>query len=213
MSCCCGQCAGIEREFNAQVAAKELAVYRQRGARGTTKVLIDLLRAHPREGATLLDIGGGVGVIQHELAPEVERIISVEASSAYLHAQQVEAGRRGYADRAAYLAGDFVALAPTVPRGDIVTLDRVICCYHDMPSLVTLSAARAHRLYGAVFPRRTWWNALGVVLLNAVSRIRRSPFRSFLHPPERIDALLRESGLHPRAVRETLFWRVAVYAR
>jgi magnesium-protoporphyrin O-methyltransferase len=210
---CCGQCAGIEREFNAQVAARELTAYRRHGVRGTTRLLIDLLRQHPVEGATLLDIGGGVGAIQHELAPRVGRIISVEASSAYVHAQQAEAARRGYADRAAYLAGDFVALADMVQSGDIVTLDRVICCYHDMPSLVTLSAARARRLYGAVFPRRTWWNALGIVLLNAVSRIRRSPFRSFLHPPERIDALLRDSGLHPRAVRETLFWRVAVYAR
>jgi magnesium-protoporphyrin O-methyltransferase len=210
---CCGQCAGIERAFNARVAARELAAYRRQGVRGTTKVLIDLLREHPVEGATLLDIGGGVGAIQHELAPTVGRIISVEASSAYLRVQQAEAARREYADRAAYLAGDFVTLAGMVQSGDIVTLDRVICCYHDMPSLVTLSAGRARRLYGAVFPRRTWWNMLGIVLLNAVSRIRRSPFRSFLHPPERIDAVLRGSGLHLHAARETLFWHVAVYAR
>jgi 2-polyprenyl-3-methyl-5-hydroxy-6-metoxy-1,4-benzoquinol methylase len=210
---CCGQCAGIEREFNARVAARELSVYRGRGPRGTTKLLIDLLREGPVKGATLLDIGGGIGAIQHELAPTAGRIISVEASSAYLQAQQAEAARRGYSDRAAYLAGDFVALAGSVPNGDIVTLDRVICCYHDMPSLVTLSADRARRLFGAVFPRHTWWNAVGVALLNMVSWLRRSSFRTFLHPPERIDELLRAAGLRQRTVRDTLFWRVAVYTR
>ena len=210
---CCRQCAGIEREFNAQLAARELSAYRRGGVRGTTRLLIDLLREGPVEGASLLDIGGGIGAIQHELAPAASRIISVEASSAYLEAQKRESARRGYEDRITYLAGDFVAQAGAVPDSDIVTLDRVICCYHDMPALVTRSAARARRLYGAVFPRRTWWNALGVVLLNVVSRLRRSPFRSFLHSPERIDGLLRDAGLRPRTVRDTLFWRVAVYTR
>lgn len=210
---CCRQCAGIEREFNARVAAKELAAYRRRGARGTTKMLIDLLRREATHGAALLDIGGGIGAIQHELAHAVERIISVEASSAYLAAQQDEAARRGYADRATYLGGDFVALAGTVPESDIVTLDRVICCYHDMPSLVALSAARARRLYGAVFPRRTWWTACGLIVVNALSWLRRSPYRAFLHPPERIDEILRAAAFSPRAVRETFVWRVAVYAR
>jgi len=210
---CCRQCAGIEREFNARVAAKELAVYRRRGAQGTTKMLIDLLRREDVHGAALLDIGGGIGAIQHELAHAAGRVISVEASSAYLAAQQDEAARRGYAERTTYLGGDFVALAGTVPDSDIVTLDRVICCYHDMPSLVTLSAGRARRLYGAVFPRRTWWNALGLAVMNALSWLRRSPYRGFLHSPERIDELLRSAALHPRAVRETFVWRVAVYAR
>jgi magnesium-protoporphyrin O-methyltransferase len=211
---CCAQCDGIAREFNAQVAARELAAYRHRGVRGTTKLLIDALRGHGVQGATLLDIGGGIGAVQHELAAAgVGRITSVEASPAYLEAQQSEAARRGYGTAVVYLGGDFVTLAGRVPSSDIVTLDRVVCCYHDMPSLVSLSAARAHRVYGAVFPRDTWWNAIGIMLVNAVSRLRRSPFRSFLHPPAQIDALLRAAGLHLTSARQTLVWRVAVYSR
>ncbi len=36
---------------------------------------------------------------------------------------------------------------------DIVTLDRVGCCYLAVDELVTASAAHARRLYGLVLPR------------------------------------------------------------
>jgi len=211
---CCGQCAGIEREFNASVAARELAAYRRRGAAGTTRVLIEMVRAQGVAGASLLDVGGGIGAIQHELAAAgAVSITSVDASSAYLAAQQAEAARRGYADRATYLHGDFVALAESVPASDIVTLDRVICCYPDLRALVGRSAARARRVYGAVYPRGTWWNAAGVALLNAVMRLRRSAFRGYLHPPQAIEALLGAAGFRLQSARETFIWRVAVFTR
>ncbi|HET6947112.1 MAG TPA: class I SAM-dependent methyltransferase [bacterium] len=211
---CCGQCAGIEKEFNSKVASWELARYRRRGARGTTRTLLDLLRGTPVAGATLLDVGGGVGVIQHELvAAGVARITSVDAAGAYLAAQKAEAARRGYADRVTHLQGDFAALGAQIPDHDIVTLDRVICCYPDMHALVDVSAARARRLYGAVYPRGTWWNRVGIRLFNAVMWVRRSPFRSYVHPPAEIERLLAAHGLRRTAARKTFIWQVAVYAR
>ena len=211
---CCAQCEGIEKEFNAKVAARELAAYRRRGVGGTTKILIDLLRGHAVTGATLLDVGGGIGAIQHELAGAGPgEVTSVDASPAYLEAQRAEAVRRGYADRVTYLGGDFVAMADGVPARDIVTLDRVICCYPDMPALVRSSAMRARHLYGAVYPRATWWNAAGIRVANAVLRLRRSSFRVYLHAPERIDAMVASCGLRRAAVRDTVLWRIAVYTR
>jgi magnesium-protoporphyrin O-methyltransferase len=208
------QCCGIEREFNETVARRELEGYRRRGPAGTTRILIDALRRQGVGGRSLLDVGGGVGVIQHELvAAGVSRVTSVDASPAYLEAQRVEAQQRGYADRAVYLAGDFVAVAPDVPDSDIVTLDRVICCYDDMPALVGASAARANRLYGIVVPRATWWNAAGIRLANVVVRLRRSAFRAFLHPPAAIEALLAARGLRRQYLRDTFIWRIAIYAR
>lgn len=211
---CCGQCAGIEQEFNTRVAARELAAYRRHGARGTTKRLIDLLAQARVDGATLLDVGGGVGVIQHELAAAgLAQITSVEASPAYLEVQQTEATRRGYAGRVTHLLGDFVAIGDQIPEHDVVTLDRVICCYPDMPSLVERSAQRTRRLYGAVYPRRTWWTVAGIFLVNVVMRLRRSSFRTYLHPPMQIERVLAGHGLRLTAARETFIWRVAVYAR
>ena len=211
---CCAQCAGIEREFNAQVAASELRQFHRRGPAGTTRLLLKAITAEGVTGLSLLDIGGGIGVIQHELARAgVGRIASVDASSSYLAAQRAEAERLGYAPRASYLSGDFVTLADHIPDSDIVTLDRVICCYPDMRSLVSLSAARARRLYGIVYPRGTWWNAVGFRLMNLLMRLRRTPFRAYLHAPDDVDAAIRAQGLHPRFRQQTLVWNVAVYSR
>ena len=49
-----------------------MRAYSKRGARGATRRLLDAVRASMRERGTAdfthLDIGGGVGVLQHELA-------------------------------------------------------------------------------------------------------------------------------------------------
>jgi len=214
MPSCCSQCQGIEKEFNEAVARRELAQYRRRGPAGTTRKLLRALRAEDLEGRILLDIGGGVGVIQHELLTSgVERAVSVDASSAYLAAAQEEARRRGLERRVTYVHGDFVQVAEDVPPADIVTLDKVICCYDDMPSLVSRAAGRTRRVLGAVYPRDTWWTRVGVGFLNLIMRLRRSPFRSFVHPAQEIDAILRSHGLTLRSRGGTLLWLVAVYAR
>ena len=211
---CCSQCAGIEEEFNARVAARELRQFHRRGPGAATRMLLEAIRARGVTGLSLLDIGGGVGVIQHELVRAgIDQITSVDASSSYVAVQRAEAERLGYTTRATHLTGDFVALADRIPDIDIVTLDRVICCYPDMRSLVSLSAARARRLYGIVYPRGTWWNAVGFRLMNLVMRLRRRPFRGYLHTPREVDAIVRAQGLHPQVRRHTLIWNVAVYAR
>ena len=61
MPCC--HCQGAETVFDTKVATRELRQYRRRGARKTTQLLLDALEATGVAGRTLLDIGGGVGVI------------------------------------------------------------------------------------------------------------------------------------------------------
>lgn len=66
----------------------------------------------------------------------------------------------------------------------IAILDRVICCYHDMPGLVELSAARPNKLYGLVYPRDTWWVKLGLAMENFFYWLRREHFRVLIHSIE-----------------------------
>ncbi len=98
MSCC--HCQGGEAVFDAKVARKELRHYRRRGPRKTTRLLLDALKAAGVAEQTLLDIGGGIGVIQHELLRAgVTEASGVEASTAYLAAAREEAALQGHADR------------------------------------------------------------------------------------------------------------------
>ena len=212
MDCC--QCKGFETVFDEKEARTRLRSYRNNGPAKTTRLLIDALRAQGVEGMTLLDIGGGVGAIQHELLRDgVERATGVDASAAYIKVAREEAERQGHAGRVSYRQGNFVDLAPAIPQADIVTLDRVICCYHDALSLVGLSAAKAGSLYGLVYPQDTWWTRVLVRADNLWMRIRRNPFRSFVHAEPVIQALVREGGLTRRYHRLSGPWQVAVYAR
>ena len=170
----CRQCQGLESLFDNKTAAKELKAYRRKGPSKTTQMLIDALRAKGVEAMTLLDIGGGVGAIQHELLKAgINSATNVDASTAYIEAANDEAKRQGHADRVSYHHGDFVQLAPDIQAVDIVTLDRTICCYHDMPALVGLSAARANKMYGLVYPRDVWWIKVGTAIVNFGSRLLR----------------------------------------
>jgi hypothetical protein len=112
-----------------------------------------------------------------------------------------------------YFHGDFVKLASSIPPADIVTLDRVICCFDEMEALVGSSAARATRLYGVVFPQSAWWVRLGTALENLALRLRGSPFRIFTHATAAVEAVVAAQGLKRVFRRTAGIWQVAVYAR
>ena len=212
---CCSQCDGIERMFDSSIAASELKDYRKNGPAKTTRLLIDTLRAQGVADLTLLVIGGGVGAIQHLLLENgVRRAVNVDASTSYIHAAQQEAQRLGHADRVTYQHGDFVNLAPEIEPVDIVTLDRVICCYPDMQALVGLSAQRAQRYYGVVFPQDAWWMKLARVPMNGLFRLQRNPFRFFVHPTQAVESVIHASGLRNIFQQNVgLVWQVRLYAR
>jgi len=214
----CAQCAGIEEQFDRGEARKKLRHFRRRGPDKTTRLLIEALRsalsASDAHDATLLDIGAGVGAIHHALLEDrVSRVVHVDASKAQLAAAREETERRGHTARVEFVFGDFTALADTIPSADIVTLDRVICCFDDMHGLVQRSARKAGRLYGAVYPRQNGWMRIGIAGINLLQRFKRTTFRVFLHDPAAIDAELRAAGLQRKSQRQTLGWEVVVYAR
>src|SRR5712692_817887 len=131
-------CEAMERRFDIQRVRRELTQYHRHGAAKATRLLIEALAAESLEGVALLDIGGGVGAIQHVLVPAgLSSALDVDASAAYLAVASQEAERRGLAERIRFAHGNFVELASTIPPADLVTLDRVICCFNDMPALVS----------------------------------------------------------------------------
>ena len=103
-------------------------------------MLLDLIRAQGVEGATVLDIGGGIGVIDHELLRAgASRATLADASAASVAvAREAAAAEAGLSDRMTFLEGDAVLRADEIDGADVVTLDRVICCYPDVTSLVSL---------------------------------------------------------------------------
>ncbi len=139
--------------------------------------------------------------------------MAVDASVAYLDVIRSEARARGYSARQTIVEGDFVDVGQSLEPTDVVTLDKVICCYPDMPALVSSSAAKARRAYGIVIPRDSWWVRLGATLANLLMRLTRREFRGFVHPHHAIDAVLNKAGLRLRHNDPGLLWVVRVYER
>lgn len=210
----CDQCEAIESTMGPKRANFELKSYRKKGPTGTTKMLLKALEKEEIEGMRLLDIGGGVGVIQHELLKSgVSRATSVDAASEYLRVSKEEAERQGHSEKLNQRFGDFVDLAAEIESADIVTLDKVLCCFDNMRDLVRLSAEHASKFYALVYPKDSWWVKVLNEVENLFHRLRRSQFRSFIHATEAVDAIVRAAGLKPHFHNDGLYWQVVVYQR
>lgn len=208
----CAQCVGIERQFDDAVARRQLKRYRKRGPSKMTRALLDALVAEGAAGSTFLDIGGGVGAIQHGLLEAgATGGTSVDASPAYVEAARREATDRGHGDEVRYIAGDFVEVQDDVPPADLVALDRVVCCYHDMPALVDASVSKARRAYGLVYPRDRRLTRLAIGLLNLVQRLRRHPFRAFVHPTRAVEERVASHGFRRTFLKESILWQAVVF--
>lgn len=208
------QCEGIDLTFDEETVRRERKFYARDGVDTTTQWLIDAIQAHGVEGLHLLDVGGGLGGIQHQLlANGASHAIHVDASSAYLEGAQREAKERGLQERIEWHFGDFVDIASSLPPADIVTLDRVVCCYDDMHGLVSSSAQLAGHYYGLVLPRDEWWLRLGHQVINVFQRLFGSPFRVFVHPVNEVEAILKKHSLHKVFERRSFVWQVALYSK
>lgn len=177
-------------------------------------MLLDLLRPSVDASTTVLDIGSGIGIIDQELLRAgAAHAVLVDGSAAYLEVARHEARRTDLLDRMDIVEGDFVRRAGEVADAEIVTLDRVICCYPDADGLVAGSAALARRLYGVVLPRDRWVTRTVLRLVNAWYRLRGRAYRAYVHPNARIDELASAAGLRLRVETGTFVWRVALYER
>ena len=177
-------------------------------------MLVDAVSTSGVEELTLLDIGGGLGGLQHALIEKgVVQTTHVDAAPAYLDAAREEAGTRDLLDKITFFLGDFVEVGENIPQADIVTLDRVVCCYDDMQALIRLSAEKARRTYGLVFPRDIWLFKVILPIANIVLKLRGSSFRIFLHSTHQIEGIVRSMGLSLETKRKAGFWQILVFNR
>lgn len=213
MTCCSGHCAAASF-FDPKVAQRDLRRYLRRGPDPWTRVLLSELRRQPLQGLHLLDVGGGVGVIAMELADSGLAIVTLaDASPAYLDVARRQVTERYDTRPAHFVLGDFVETAPTLPNADVVTLDRVVCCYPDVDALLWAASARARRLIAFTYPRDRWYVRAAIAVENFWRWLTRSPFRAFIHSPQHMTSLLEAAGFARAAHRDSLAWSLDLFQR
>jgi hypothetical protein len=205
---CCSP-AGYRWAFSERRARREASRYERRGLDATSRRIVELLKTQGVEGLTLLEIGGGVGAIQIELLKAgVTRAVSVELTPTYEQAAGDLLRRYGLEDRVERKLMDFAEAGDQVAAADIVIMNRVICCYPDMPKLTAAAAAHTQRLLLLSFPKGTWWTRMCLAVANLVLRATRRGFQVFVHPPGAILATANGNGLAVMRNRAGVFWQV-----
>jgi predicted TPR repeat methyltransferase len=203
-----------DKTFGEDSAKADIKSYRKRGPADQTKLLLQAVRSLNLRQAELLDIGGGVGVIHHELLKDVaEKATHVDASSAYLKLAKDESMRRGHSDRVQFVHADFTDVAKDIPLADVVTLDRVVCCYPDFRGLLKAAAEHSRQAVALTYPREVWYLQIGFKAMNFFQSLRKDPFRIFLHPIPEMDSLLQREGFRRVSLRRLFVWEMALYQK
>jgi hypothetical protein len=212
MSCCPPK--GYARLFGRRAARRDVRRYEKGGLDDTGARMVAFLRERGVEGATVLEIGGGVGALQLELlAAGAERATNLELSPEYEESARELLRQRGLEGRVDRRLGDVVAEPELTGPSDAVLMHRVVCCYPDADALVGAAAERARRYLVLSFPRDRRLIRAGARLLNAGFGLLRWDYRTFVHEPAAILAAAERRGLRLAEESHGSIWQVAALER
>lgn len=213
MAGCCDP-SRYEVVFDERFARRRAGRYRARGLDRATRALVDLLDQDGVPGATVLEVGGGVGEVQLELLRRgAASATGLELSAGYDSEAAALISEAGVVGRVRRRRVDIAADPAAVEPADLVVLHRVVCCCPDVAPL--LAAAADHARHQLVFSHPSG-NLLAGALgsaENVVLRLSGREFRTSAHPPATMLAVLAEHGLRPRAVHQGPLWTSVALAR
>jgi Methyltransferase domain len=211
-SCC--NARGCDDFFTAGMAKRAAERYRKNGVDKTARRMLAFLEERGIEGATVLEVGGGVGDVQLELLKlGAATTLNLELSPAYdPEAARLieEAGVEGRVERRVH---DIAADPASVEPADVVVLHRVVCCYPDYERLLGAAADRSRRLLVFSYPPRNVLSRLLLGSQNLLFKLRRKEFRTFAHPPARMLAVLEQRGLVHTYAHRPVVWQIAGFER
>jgi magnesium-protoporphyrin O-methyltransferase len=213
---CCGEgIPSCERVFDERTARDDLHRYRRDGPTWYSRELIDeLADGLAIDGASVIDIGAGVGAVHLGLLERGAAVaVDVDGSSAYLAVARAEAERQGVAGRVTHVLGDATVVAPDLAPADLVALDRVVCCFNDVAALLGAATKLATRRVGLVYPRDSWWIRFGATVSNPVLFARSGGYRIRIHRQAVVAGLLAAAGFERIAERDGRVWRIETWER
>ena len=184
--------------------------YRKKGLDSTAQRMVEFLEERGVEGATVLEIGGGVGEIQIELLKRgAAHTLNLELSPAY-DDEAMQLLREAHVEERAERRLDDIAMNPdAVEPADIVVLHRVVCCYPDYERLLSAAGRSARRLLVFSHPPRNALSRVFIAAENVVWKLLGREYRAFAHPPSEMLDVLEKRGLRRTFTHHTLVWQVA----
>jgi 2-polyprenyl-3-methyl-5-hydroxy-6-metoxy-1,4-benzoquinol methylase len=210
--CCCPR--DYDRFFGTRFARRLAKKYRKRGLDKTARKMADFLQERGIKGATVLEIGGGVGEIEIELLKAgAARAWNLELSPAYEEEGRKLSEEAGLGGRVEWRIHDIAEDPEAVEPADIVVMHRVVCCYPDYERLLAAAADHARRALVFSYPPRNALSRAFYGVFNFVMRLMGWGFRGFPHPPGAMLSVVEEHGLRRTYEHHARIWQVAGHER
>ncbi len=208
MADCCDP-EDLQSVFTRRFARRTAKRYRTRGLSPAATRIVEFVADHGVDGASVLEIGGGVGQIQVELLRRgASHVTNLELSTQY----EDEAARlladTGMDGRVERRFLDIAREPERVEPADVVILHRVVCCYPDYQGLLSAAAQHATRLLVYSHPpsnpatRAVTWSE------NVARRLRGNAFRGYVHAPAAMIAVAEADGLKATYQQHSWDWDV-----
>jgi 2-polyprenyl-3-methyl-5-hydroxy-6-metoxy-1,4-benzoquinol methylase len=214
VSRCCQPPRGYTKVFSQRAARRDAKRYRRDGLDETAEEMTSFLRERGIAGASVLEIGGGIGAIQLELLKAgAARATNLELSPEYEDVAGELAREQGVAKQVERRLGDVVSEPALAGEADAVVMHRVVCCYPDYDALVGAAAERARRYLVMSFPRSRWAIRAGCSLVNLGARLLRWEYRTWVHPPQGVVGAAEGRGLRVTSESRGRIWQVAALER
>jgi 16S rRNA G966 N2-methylase RsmD len=199
--------------FGDKQARRDARRYRTKGLDDAARWMVDAVVAAGVDGASVLEIGGGVGAIQLELLKAgAESTVNVELSSGYEGEAARLAEEVGLAGRSERRIGDAVEDAE-LGEADVVVMHRVVCCYPDYERLVGTAARRARRTLVFTHPPGHVVARCAMAVATLWQRLVGGGVAAYAHPPSAMAEVARAHGLEPIARRRQGIWHGDAFAR
>jgi SAM-dependent methyltransferase len=186
------------------------------GSGGVTAVLLDALTELGIRDMRVIELGSGAGALSRALVGRgAAHVTGFDLSPASVEHATAAAGAAGLADRLDYRVGD-AALAQLETR-DVVVSQKVFCCYPGPDQLLANTLPAAGQVYALVLPESRGPVGLATRLIvgleSLLLRLRRDPFRAYVHDVRRVDAAIQSAGFERRVERRHWGWLVLAYSR
>lgn len=200
--------------FTDRFARRNARRYGRHGLSPAAKQVVQFVTDHGVRGASVLEIGGGVGEIQVELLRRgASRVTNLELSTQYESEAARLLERMGMSDRVDRRFLDIAAEPERAEPADVVVLHRVVCCYPDYVRLLTAAADHARRLLVFSHPPDNPLTRTVVWSENALRRVRGNGFRNYIHPPADMIAAAEGAGLRAAYRHHSRDWDVVGLVR
>jgi SAM-dependent methyltransferase len=177
--------------------------------------ILDLVRDTALRRPSVLELGCGtaaLGVALLEMG--AARLTGIDLSPASIDLARQRADAAGFAEAATFEVGN--AVATTADPHDWVILDRVICCYGDVATLVERAISLAGERIAISVPESRGWRGLvnrPLWLAEFAWDRWQGGCRGYVHDLRRIERRLAAAGFRPAGSDRIGLWHVGIYDR